>query len=462
MDQAKEFPPDYIARISELLGHESGVFFESLSQQPILSVRVNPLKPAAIFESCESVAWCREGKYLTHRPSFTLDPLFHAGTYYVQEASSMFLSEIFRQLFPLAEKPSLKVLDLCASPGGKSTLMLSEISPGSLLVANETIHGRIAPLFENLVKWGAPNFFLTGNDPGEFSDIKNYFDVILVDAPCSGEGLFRKDGKAVKEWSEDNVRKCASRQKRILSDISGSLKENGILIYCTCTFSGEENEENAVFAAADGGFESVKIDLKEEWNIYESVELSGNRNIYSYRFYPHRVRGEGFFVSVLKKSGGSEKPLYGKYSPKKGNSLIPENRKKILYPWLREPEKYEFTQWGDKVFAVPAGLWEDYLFLSSRLNMRLPGICIGKIVNETLVPSHQLALSSVISENIESVELEREGALDFLRRGSIMPLKKNLTGWALVKYSGYNLGWIKILDHRINNYFPKELRILKS
>ncbi|GAB3814418.1 hypothetical protein GCM10028895_07510 [Pontibacter rugosus] len=224
----------------------------------------------------------------TRTSFFTLDPLLHAGAYYVQEASSMFLEQALKQSIDLDE--SLHVLDLCGAPGGKSTHLASLISKDSLLVANEVIRSRASILAENVTKWGSGNVLVTSNDPREFSRLPDFFDVMVIDAPCSGEGMFRKDHAAVGEWSEENVNLCAQRQQRILMDVWDALKPGGLLIYSTCTWNEKENEENIAWLAAQEGVESIKLEVQPEWGIIPT-QLNG---LEGYRFYPHRVQGEGF------------------------------------------------------------------------------------------------------------------------------------------------------------------------
>ena len=239
-------PPELIQSLRNIESFNEETFkavHESGGQ--ITSIRLNPKKignrqSAIGNEQLERVPWNEYGYYLNERPSFTLDPLFHAGAYYVQEASRMFLEEALKQTVDLA-KP-LKVLDLCAAPGGKSTLIQSIISAESLLVSNEVIKTRVHILAENITKWGAANVIVTNNDPSDFQRLPGYFDVIVVDAPCSGSGLFRKDPAAIGEWSENNVLHCAQRQQRILEHIMPALKDGGILIYSTCSYSKEEDE----------------------------------------------------------------------------------------------------------------------------------------------------------------------------------------------------------------------------
>jgi 16S rRNA C967 or C1407 C5-methylase (RsmB/RsmF family) len=236
---SESFHPDFKKQMSDLLGQQYADFSRSMQQPVPVSIRINPQKGSSV--SGTSVPWCSSGFYLTERPVFTLDPAFHAGAYYVQEASSMFLEQI---IHVISKEKRLRVLDLCAAPGGKSTHLLSLLPPESLLVANEVIRSRASILIENLQKWGYPNAVVTSNDPRDFRKLFGFFDVILVDAPCSGEGLFRKDEEARKEWSLDAVHVCVGRQRRILEDIWPALKAGGLLIYCTCTFNERETEEN--------------------------------------------------------------------------------------------------------------------------------------------------------------------------------------------------------------------------
>src|SRR5436190_23182745 len=241
-------PEKLLASLEGIKGFNKEAFEKVHSSgEQITSIRINPFKSSAeklIHDSRltihENIPWCEHGYYLKERPSFTFDPLFHAGCYYVQEASSMFLEQALKQTVDLS-KP-LRVLDLCAAPGGKSTHIQSLISPGSLLVSNEVIKSRCNILKDNIIKWGCNNVVVTNNDPKDFARLENYFDVIVVDAPCSGSGLFRRDEEAIGEWSENNVQLCSQRQQRIIADVWPALKKEGILIYSTCSYSKDEDE----------------------------------------------------------------------------------------------------------------------------------------------------------------------------------------------------------------------------
>ena len=270
-------------------GHASG--------QQVTSIRVNPSKATVeeIKFNTSPVPWSSFGYYLDQRPSFTLDPLLHAGCYYVQEASSMFLEQALKQTVDVSQ--DLKVLDLCGAPGGKSTLLQSMISAGSLLVSNEVIKSRSAILQENITKWGAANVVVTNNDPKDFARLTDFFDVMVIDAPCSGSGLFRRDAGAIEEWSEANVLLCSQRQQRIVADAMPSLKKDGVLIYCTCSFSVEEDEAVIDWLCDEFGMNTLRLSVDEAWNIVQS--FTPKHHAACYRFYPDKLKGEGFFIAFL-------------------------------------------------------------------------------------------------------------------------------------------------------------------
>jgi 16S rRNA C967 or C1407 C5-methylase (RsmB/RsmF family) len=294
---ALSLPDQFIQRIKCDLAEQAVQFINSLQTISPTSIRINPIKN---FEpaNLEKVKWCDTGFYLSERPVFTLDPLLHSGAYYVQEASSMFLEQALKQSVDLSHP--IKVLDLCAAPGGKSTHIISLISDESLLVSNEVIRPRAKVLGENLTKWGKPNVVVTNNDPSDFQRLPGFFDVLVVDAPCSGEGLFRKDPNAVNEWSEENVNLCAARQRRILADVWETVKPGGIIVYSTCTYNRLENEENIRWMINEMEAELISLDISSFPEITPSDDHSG------YHFYPHKTKGEGFYISVLRKKNGAE------------------------------------------------------------------------------------------------------------------------------------------------------------
>ena len=289
-------PQAFIERTRQLLGEDIyPQFEEALATETPVSIRPNRTKCQLPVEG-EPIPWASSGMYLKNRPTFTFDPMFHAGCYYVQEASSMFVERVLREY---VHEPVV-MLDLCAAPGGKSTLCRSTLPEGSLLVANEVMRNRSQILAENLIKWGHPEVVVTNNDPADFTELTHLFDVILTDVPCSGEGMFRKDPVAVDEWSLENVDICWQRQRRILTDIWPSLKPGGLLIYSTCTFNREEDEDNVAWTAKELGAEILPVSIDDSWGITGNL-VGGDFPVY--RFLPHKTKGEGFFLAVLRKDG---------------------------------------------------------------------------------------------------------------------------------------------------------------
>ena len=406
------------------------------------------------------VPWSSFGYYLEERPSFTFDPLFHAGLYYVQEASSMFLEQALRQTTDLSRP--LKVLDLCAAPGGKSTLIQSLISAESLLVSNEVIRARAAILEENMVKWGGANVVITQNDPRDFQRMENYFDVLVVDAPCSGSGLFRREPEAIGEWSLDNVRLCSQRQQRILADCWPTLKQGGLLVYSTCSYSKREDEDILDWLLESFGADSLSLELKSEWNIVETVSKKGG---YGYRFYPDKLEGEGLFMAAIRKNDGGQfvlpkgrksQSLAGKSS---GGKLTRQEEQQVR-GWIRQDQSISFFQHNEHIYSLPAHLTAELLYLQSCCYLKKAGVMTGKLAAKEFIPEHGLALSTIIAGGLPAVELSKEQAIQYLRKEEII-VDAEQRGWALAQYRGHNLGWMKILANRVNNYYPKEWRILK-
>ena len=431
--------------------HESG--------EQVTSIRVNPFKVVKTetsnansfhvsrLSSHEKIPWTEYGYYLGSRPSFTFDPLFHGGCYYVQEASSMFLEQALKQTGDLTMP--LKVLDLCAAPGGKSTHLLSLISKESLLVSNEVIRSRANILNDNIVKWGCSNVVVTNNDPRDFQRLKNYFDVILVDAPCSGSGLFRRDPEAVNEWSEQNVALCCQRQQRILADVVPALKNEGVLIYSTCSYSRQEDEQIAEWFKKELIINNEALIISSDWNI---VQSDGG-----YRFWPDKVGGEGLFIACFRKNDGDNQDVYlPKVKAEKFSNLEMDILKKNV-----KTDGISFLRNREVIHAVPEKLLADISFLSSKLRIVNYGTKIGEIIKDKLIPDHALALSAIISDRTGRIELDYEQAIQYLKKKELN-LKTDKKGWNLVAYDGQPLGWINILSNRINNYYPKELRILKD
>jgi len=437
--------------------------FEAVHQsgEQVVSIRLNPQKqtqqPLSVSQyQLYKVPWSTNGCYLSERPSFTADPLFHAGAYYVQEASSMFLEEALKQTVDLSQP--VRVLDLCAAPGGKSTLIQSVISNESLLVSNEVTKTRVTVLLENITKWGAANVIVTNNDPKDFQRLENYFDVIVVDAPCSGSGLFRKDPDAIDEWSEQQVQLCSQRQQRILADIMPSLKQGGVLIYSTCSYSEAEDEAIADWLIEEFKVESVRFKVDEEWNIVETQ--SNSHKGYGYRFYPDKVKGEGFFIAAFKKAGGADNDW--QLGRQKGRSgKLGDKEAAIVKPYLKTAADFFFIKQKEEVLAVPTKLEDDLTAIQNALYIKKAGVKLGTIIRNELIPDHELAVSKIINPLLIAIEIDQADALQYLRRQDIS-INTTLKGWALITHQQLPLGWAKILPNRINNYYPKAWRILNK
>ncbi|MDQ2658746.1 MAG: rRNA methyltransferase [Bacteroidota bacterium] len=440
-------PAKFEESIRQQLGADFPAFLDSFEKTPPVSIRSHAIKKSSIPVEA-SVPWSAFGKYLCERPIFTLDPLFHAGTYYVQEASSMFLEQAVKQTADLS-KP-LKVLDLCAAPGGKSTHLLSLLNRESLLVSNEAIRSRSSILSENIQKWGYPNALVTNNDPENFRNLPGFFDVILVDAPCSGEGLFRKEPAAMSEWSAENVGLCASRQKRIIADVWEALKEDGIFIYCTCTYNPHENEHNLKWLAESQSAEFLKIDLLPSWGI-EELHLG---NVIGYRFYPHKVNGEGFFLSVIRK----REPVNTTRHTRKSIAVPSKKISGKLEGFILHPDQCSFMQFNDLLFLVPSAISEDIEVLMNRLSVRYAGTNIATLKRDKLIPDHALALSVELNqENFSRIEISEEDALQYLRRETIQ--LSGPTGFTLLSFHEVPIGWVNMLPNRVNNLYPSAWRV---
>jgi 16S rRNA C967 or C1407 C5-methylase (RsmB/RsmF family)/NOL1/NOP2/fmu family ribosome biogenesis protein len=448
---SNKLPSAFIRSLIEDYNIEGEEFIKSHeSGEQLTSIRLNGFKPSEAFINAETIPWCNYGRYLPERPSFTADPLFHAGCYYVQEASSMFLEQVLKNSVDLPN--DLRVLDLCAAPGGKSTLLNSLVNSDSLLLSNEIIKTRVPVLVDNLIKWGSSNTFVSNNDPRDFKRLGAYFDAIIVDAPCSGSGMFRKDPAAINEWSESAVLLCSQRQQRILADVYPALKQNGTLIYSTCSYSRQENEDISDWLCDTFELSSVQVPIENDWGIEET--LSDKHKCYGYRFYPHKVKGEGFFIACFKKKEQTGEAQIKRAKEVKTN----QKNEDLIKKWLKPSENLTILNLQDEFFAINRKHEADLQFLQSNLYLKKSGIRIGKIMGKDLVPNHELALSLIMSNAVHKISLTREQAITYLKRGELK-LDEIYRGWALMCYEGHSLGWAKILDKRMNNYFPKEIRI---
>ena len=442
------FPEKFIQRIRTQEYIYAEELREALQEPSPVSIRINPLKWDKKPLESEPVPWCATGFYLDNRPSFTLDPLFHSGCYYPQEASGMFIEQIFRQI--VRTDGYLRVLDLCGAPGGKSTHLSYLIGSGGVLVANEVIKARASVLAENLAKCGSTNTIVTQNDPSAFSSLPGFFDVILVDAPCSGEGMFR-EGVAVNEWSEGNAFHCSERQKRILQDVWPALKANGILIYSTCTFNPEENERNVKWLTCKKMAEAIELNISD----FKGIKEIDHQGIKGYGFYPGRIRGDGLFISVIRNTGKSSGMKTGIKKEQTGD--LKRTDLEITKEWTTFPSE-NIIRSGEEIHSF-AGRAEDYYLLNGCLKIIGKGTRICTVKGNDHIPAHELALSDGLKKKAFPVmELDYINAIAYLKRENIK-VSEIPGGWFITAFDGIPLGFAKNLGNRINNYYPVNRRI---
>lgn len=443
-------PPAFKARLQARLGNEYPAFAASLQQPARVSLRLNPRKVSGA-PSLVPVPWTTQGYYLLERPLFTLDPWLHAGAYYVQEASSMLLEQAIRQHLP--KEAPVAALDLCGAPGGKSTHLSSLIPPGSLLVSNEVIRGRSHILSENLQKWGSPAL-VTQSDPSAFTQLPEMFDLLVVDAPCSGEGLFRKDSAAIDEWSEGALQLCQERQRRILAEAWPALKPGGLLVYSTCTFHPGENEHNLTWLAREHAIESLPLTLDSAWG-FEAVEVNG---LWGYYALPHRVQGEGFFLAVLRK-GGTPPPERLRAPKRLPWTPVAKANRSILQTWVEAESDALWVMAGETCALLPGGFPGEVAALWEGLRLVQPGLALAEVKKKDLRPAHALALSPQLRPGaFPRVDLAPDDAIAYLRKAELS-LSPDLQGWCVVAFQGLPLGWVKALPRRVNNYYPQHWKI---
>ncbi len=451
---------DFIRQMIGLLGeNETADLLKAIDSERVTSVRLNTAKCTEFnllneVDSSDLIPWCKSGKYLSNRPLFTMDPLLHAGVYYPQEAASMFLEYAVKQHFDKLESDEPLMLDLCAAPGGKSSILASILKGKGWLVANEVMKTRVGILNENLTKWGAPNITVTQNDPKDFGKLSGIFDLILVDAPCSGEGMFRKDDKAIEDWSLNNVQLCYERQRRIVSDVFPSLKENGLLIYSTCTYNEEENEKNVRWISQCLGADILKVDFNLNWNITESD--------CGYHFYPHKTKSEGLFLAILQKtSEQSTLKLKNKKNTKEKikakSTPLPKDIKNQCDEWLND--KYELIFDNNSISAVSKSFIDYATLFQQNLHTLRNGLPIGTLKGKDVIPDEALALAWSLKKNaFPTIECDWNMAIRYLKKENLI-LSDVPQGIVLFTFKNVPLGFGKNLGNRCNNLFPQEWRI---
>ena len=464
-----ELPVAFIEQIKALLPNEHEAFFKAMDEPSPVSVRLN--NKVAITPTYPQVPHCKTGYYLPNRPVFTLDPWFHAGVYYVQEAGSMYLEQVVRKYLSVpstssgpvndestnrligesitpnsslltpnyicsstnskAELHAIRALDLCAAPGGKSTHLASLLGDDGLLISNEVMPQRAHILAENATKWGYGNMAVTNNRPADFGKLAGYFDLILTDVPCSGEGMFRKDEKAIEDWSPAYVLECAERQRSILTDVWPALKQDGLLIYSTCTFNKAENEDNIAWIAQELGAEILE----------------------SRHFYFHTDQSEGLFMAALRKTAPT--------TQMRVKSKVESRKSKVesLKSPLINSENWCIKEEKDLIYALPKAYEADFALLDKHLRWLKKGIGIATLKGKNQTPHIDLALSRHINkEAFTPYELDLPTALHYLK-GESITLPDAPIGYLLLTYRGVPMGWGKNIGNRCNNLYPDAWRI---
>lgn len=415
---------------------------------PSYSVRLQPEKMKNALELIP-IPWCSYGYYLENKPRFSMDPLWHAGAYYVQEAGSMFLAEIIKALNLNTASPI--VLDLCASPGGKTTLLQSCLPQSAIIISNEVMPKRLGSLIENGTKWGKSNLIVTQSQPSEFAKSGELFDLILVDAPCSGEGLIRRTDEAVAQWSQQLIDECAWRQKDILKNAIDSLLPGGYLVYSTCTYNTKENEDNIAWMSDEFGMEDPDFNVTS----FDGIVITETKGIQAWRFFPGLTQSEGFFITVLqkpadhrpnkklkeKKISGTKHPMPELFSFGKDMMLVEEKEQLKLYP---------------KNLAT---LIHD---IQKRFNVVKSGTTAGVVTHRKFIPDDHLHFSSEISIAKEFItEVDYITAVNYLAKNTVGPFHDKKQ-FGFLSFNGMPIGLVNHLGNRINNCYPANWRILKT
>lgn len=436
---------DFIAQIRDI-GIDADALTSALLTDPSVAVRPNLQKSFSPVGEADPVPWCRHGYYLATRPAFTFDPLFHSGAYYVQDPSSMIIDRVVRSL--TADRRSVNYLDLCAAPGGKTTAAIDALPEGSLVVANEIDRSRAFILRQNVIKWGADCCVVTNDTPKHIGAMRNFFDIIAADMPCSGEGMFRKDSQAVAQWSKSLVRQCSQLSRQIIADVWDALRPGGYFILSTCTFNRDENEEIIRLLVDDYDAEPASIPYEPEWSIAPAIDSAAP----AMRFLPHMVRGEGLFMAVVRKPGNGSR-----YTPKPGRSRkgaqkVPPQCANML------SGSHKLTSDGNIVTALPDNLADSMRYVADTLNAIYCGVETASVKGKDIIPSQALALSRQLNRSeFATADVDYTAAIAYLRGEPIAVDAPK--GYVLVTFEGAPLGWLKNLGNRTNNLYPKEWRI---
>ncbi len=443
----KELPGEFTARMKAQLGDSAQAFFDALETPSPVSIRLHHLKGRSPYPYTDPVLWCRQGYYLESRPAFHLDPHWHGGAYYVQEASSMIVDHVLG--FIIQNKQPRIWVDLCAAPGGKTGILASHMGPGDVLLANEVVGTRRAILRENLTKAGYLNTFIAGEPSSSFRE--PFADVMLIDAPCAGEGMMRKDAEAIRQWTPSLVQHCSILQRQLVSESVSALRPGGHLIYSTCSYSPDENLNNVQHFVSTYGLQPVPVQFPESWGI----ETLGQNGIWGYQLFPHRVRGEGLFIALLQKEVSSD--TYSPAIKKVMQAFEP------LPAWLDEHIP-DIDQYRVRKNSISHQLIQTSAEVKANELLTLfPKADLigeaGERKGKDYVPAHFMAMSEIAKQRFGTIPLDHSTALDFLQRATDSLPGDKTPGWYLVTFDETVLGWVKRIAQGWKNHYPMPWRL---
>ena len=446
-------PEEFKLRMQELLKDEYNNFLNTYENRRYQAIRVNTLKisiedfiKCSPFELLGKVPWEKRGFYISEEKPGK-QPYHAAGLYYVQEPSAMSVVPC------LGIEPGHKVLDLCAAPGGKSTQAAAYLNGQGLLVSNEIEPKRARVLSENIERMGIKNAVVTNNTPQQLQRVfEGYFDRIIVDAPCSGEGMFKKEDSAIQDWSREGIEGCAMRQSEIIESAGAMLKPGGLMVYSTCTFSTEENE-GVIGDFLSRNPEFIMEEIPKEYGFAPGFSQYGRGYDMTgaARLFPHRIKGEGHFICLLKKNSGTDgNQQNAEYKLKKDVLL---DYCSFVKSSLHEEPCGRLYLKGEELYALP-----DDLCQVNGLRILRGGLQLGTLKKNRFEPNHALALALKENQTVRCQRLKTcNGSIFKYLSGEVLDTDE-ADGWCLVTVDGYSIGWGKVSSGKMKNHYPKGLR----